>query len=374
MITRNRIPLVDLQEQYFRLRKDIDAGISRVIENGSFILGKEVEAFEAAFAAYCESPFCVGVSSGTDSLEQALGAMGVGNEDEVITVAHTFIATVEAVYAVGARPRFVDVDPGTLLMDVAQIESVITPRTKAIIPVHLYGQMVDMDAVVAVASKHGLKVLEDCAQAHGARYNGKIAGSVGDIGSFSFYPGKNLGAYGDAGGLVCRDENLALHMKKGRNHGRMGKYEHDFIGRNARMDGIQGAILATKLPHLDSWNQRRREIANRYDAALASVSGVHLLTVHPDAVPVYHLYVIRVQNRDVVLTHLKECGIEVGVHYPVPLHLQPACADLGYRPGQFPVTEAAAKEILSLPIWPEMEDSVVDTVVAAFMDAVSAAS
>jgi dTDP-4-amino-4,6-dideoxygalactose transaminase len=372
MNSLKKIPLVDLHIQYEALRKDIDACIQRVIDKGCFILGKEVEAFETAFAKYCNVPHCIGVSSGTDSLEQILSALRIGAGDEVITVSHTFIATVEAIYAVGAKPVFVDVLPDTLLMDPSRVEAAITPRTKAIIPVHLYGQMADMDSLMTIATKHGLKVVEDSAQAHGATYNGRHAGSVGDAGSFSFYPGKNLGAYGDGGGITCRDEALAVRIRKARNHGRTGKYEHEFIGRNARMDGIQGAVLATKLPHLDSWNENRRRVAARYTQALIGLLGVSPVAIAPLAQSVYHLYVIRVPRRDSILEFMQAQGIEVGIHYPIPVHLQPACKDLGYREGQFPVTEAAAKEILSLPIFPEMTDEQIDRVISVFKEALKA--
>lgn len=369
MNSQKKIPMVDLHIQYETLRLDIDASIQRVIDKGCFILGKEVEAFETAYAKFCNVPYCIGVSSGTDSLEQILLALGIGAGDEVITVSHTFIATVEAIYAVGARPVFVDVLPDTLLLDTSKLEAVITPKTKAIMPVHLYGQMVDMDSLMAIAAKHGLKVVEDSAQAHGATYNGRCAGSVGDAGSFSFFPGKNLGGYGDGGGITCRDESLAMRMRKARNHGRIGKYEHEFFGRNARMDGIQGAILAAKLPHLASWNASRRQIAARYTGALAGLPGVRPVAIAPLAQSVYHLYVLRVPRRDELLAYLQGQGIEAGIHYPIPVHLQPACKDLGYREGQFPVTEAAAKEILSLPIFPEMTDEQIDWVISVLREA-----
>lgn len=371
MSALERIPLVDLLGQHRSLEPEIRRAFDRVMSSSSFILGQEVEAFEAAFGRFCSVPHCVGVSSGTDALEQALAALGVGPGDEVITVAHTFIATAEAICSVGAVPVFVDVRPDTLLMDPALLEPAVTPRTRAIIPVHLYGQMVDLDPVLEVAHRHGLKVIEDCAQAHGAELDGRRAGSLGDAGAFSFYPGKNLGACGDAGCVTCRDERLAARIRQARNHGRTDKYLHEFVGRNARMDGLQGAILAAKLPRLADWNAARRRIASRYDAALARLPEVERLTVSPRVLPACHLYVVRVPRRDRVLRGLQERGVEAGIHYPVPLHLQPAFRCLGKGAGSFPVTEAAAGGILSLPIWPGMTDATVDRVVEALETSLS---
>jgi dTDP-4-amino-4,6-dideoxygalactose transaminase len=357
-----RIPLVDLKAQYQALRPEIDEAIGRVIDRTSFILGEEVERFEAEFAAYCGVAHAVGCANGTDALTLALQAVGVRPGDEVVTVAHTFIATAEAIGAVGARPVFVDVLPGTLLMDPSLLERAITPRTRAILPVHLYGQMVDMDAVMAVARRRGLKVVEDAAQAHGARHRGRRAGSIGDAAAFSFYPGKNLGAYGDAGAVVTNDPAVAGWVAKARNHGRATKYEHDFEGRNSRMDGLQGAVLRVKLRRLDGWNERRRELARKYDARLAG-TGAKPVEVAAGAEPVHHLYVVETSDRDAALARLAAAGIEGGIHYPVPLHVQKAYAHVGLARGSLPVTERAAARILSLPLYPEMPAEAVDEIV-----------
>jgi dTDP-4-amino-4,6-dideoxygalactose transaminase len=362
---RPRVPLVDLQAQYRTIRPEVDRAISLTIEESSFILGPQVEAFEREFARFCEVELCVACGNGTDALSLALQALGIGAGDEVITVSHTFIATAEAITAVGARPVFVDVRNDTLLMNPELIEQAITPRTRAIVPVHLYGQMVDMDGVLEVARRHGLKVVEDAAQAHGARCKGRRAGSMGDAATFSFYPGKNLGAYGDAGAVVTDHPAVAEWIRKARNHGRATKYEHDFEARNSRMDGIQGAVLRVKLAHLEGWNQTRRRLAGRYDERLRALSHCSTVGVAPGQEPVHHLYVIRTPHRDALLAHLLGQGIEAGVHYPVPLHLQRAYAHLGVHRGRLPVTERAAGEVLSLPIYPELTDELQDEVVAA---------
>lgn len=360
-MTECRIPLVDLKAQYLGLKPEMDAAIQGVLDTTSFILGPHVEAFEKAFATFCGVDHCIGMGNGTDATVLALEGLGVGRGDEVITVAHTFIATAEGISELGAVPVFVDIQPDTLLMDVSKIEAAITPRTKAILPVHLYGQTVDMDPLLEIARKHGLKVMEDACQAHGAEYKGRRAGSMGDAATFSFYPGKNLGAYGDAGAVVTNQAELADWIRRKRNHGRATKYTHDFVGRNSRMDGLQGAVLNVKLPHLNAWNAKRRELAARYDALLTPL-GVRGVEVQEGCLPVYHLYVIRVNDRNHVLDRLKEAGIEAGIHYPVPLHLQKAYAHLGLGKGSLPVTEVAAEEILSLPLWPEMDLSVQEEV------------
>lgn len=357
------IPLVDLHAQYLSLKPEMDAAIQGVLDQTSFILGPHVETFEKAFAAFCGAEHCIGMGNGTDATVLALEGLGVGRGDEVITVSHTFIATAEGISELGAVPVFVDIRPDTLLMDVTKIEGAITPRTKAILPVHLYGQTVDMDPLLEIARKHGLKVVEDACQAHGAEYKGRRAGSMGDAATFSFYPGKNLGAYGDAGAVVTNHAEVADWIRRKRNHGRATKYTHDFVGRNSRMDGLQGAVLNVKLPYLEAWNAQRREIATHYDAMLAPM-GVRRVAVQQECLPAYHLYVIRVGDRDQVLARLKETSIEAGIHYPVPLHLQKAYAHLGMKSGDLPVTEAAAYEILSLPIYPEMGIRVCETVVA----------
>jgi dTDP-4-amino-4,6-dideoxygalactose transaminase len=350
-----RVPLVDLHAQYASIKDEIDAAIGRTIDSAAFILGPEVEAFESEFAAFCEAGHCVACGNGTDALELVFKAFGIGPGDEVITVAHTFIATTEAISAVGARPVFVDVRPDTLLMNVGLIEQAITARTKAVLPVHLYGQPVDMDPLLVLARRHGLKVIEDAAQAHGARYGGRSAGTLGDAATFSFYPGKNLGAYGDAGAVVTNQTAIAEFIRKARNHGRAQKYEHDFEGRNSRMDGLQGAVLRVKLRHLDAWNRRRRELASLLDRSFAGTR-IRPVAAAPVAEPVYHLYVVRVPRRDEVAAELRRRGIEAGIHYPLSLHLQKAYSYLGVSGGSLPVTEQAAGEVLSLPLYPEMSD------------------
>jgi dTDP-4-amino-4,6-dideoxygalactose transaminase len=359
-----KIPLVDLKTQYLSLKPEIDAVIQGVLDSASFILGPHVEAFETAFAAYCSVKHCVGMGNGTDATVLALESLGVGRGDEVITVAHTFIATAEGISELGALPVFVDIRPDTLLMDVSKIEAAITPRTKAILPVHLYGQTVDMDPLLEIAKRHGLRVVEDACQAHGAEYKGRRAGSMGDAATFSFYPGKNLGAYGDAGAVVTNHSEVADWIRRKRNHGRATKYTHDFIGRNSRMDALQGAVLNVKLPHLDEWNAKRRELAARYDFLLAPM-GIKAIGIQEGCVPVHHLYVIRTSDRDKVQSRLAERGIEAGIHYPVPLHRQKAYFHLAIPEGCLPVTETAAAEILSLPLWPEMAFSDQDRVVEA---------
>ena len=349
------VPLVDLAAQYQAIKGDIDAAIARVIANTSFILGPEVQAFEEAFAAYCRVGSCVGCGNGTDAVSLALQGLGVRPGDEVITVSFTFIASAEAITAIGAKPVFVDVCPNTLVMDVSKVEAAITPQTSAILPVHLYGQVVDMDSLLEIACHYGLKVVEDAAQAHGALYKGRRAGSMGDAAAFSFYPGKNLGAYGDAGAVVTNDPGVADWVAKARNHGRAAKYEHEFEARNSRMDGVQGAILNTKLDHLDTWNENRRKLAAEYDRLLADIPGVTPVSVDPRCQSVYHLYVVRVSDRDAVLSRLHKAGVEAGIHYPIPLHLQKAYAYLDPREGALPVTDTVAAEVLSLPLYPELD-------------------
>ena len=347
------IPLVDLQAQYHSIREEIDDAIHRIISSSAFIGGAEVRAFEEEFAAYCETEACVGVANGTDALALTIGALDIGPGDEVITVAHTFIATAEAISACGAKPVFVDILDDTLLMDPALLEVAITPRTKAIIPVHLYGQPCQMDTINAIAQKHNLVVIEDAAQAHGARWEGWRVGSLGDVACFSFYPGKNLGAYGDGGAIVSHNRELIHHIRKLANHGRTEKYVHQEIGVNSRLDGIQAAILRVKLKYLDEWNARRRMHAETYQQALVS-SGAVLPVVHSLAEPVWHLYVLRTSNRDGLQELLKSREIDTGVHYPLPLHLQPAYKNIALSKGTLPVTEKAAQQVLSLPMYAEL--------------------
>jgi dTDP-4-amino-4,6-dideoxygalactose transaminase len=361
------VPFVDLRAQHDSIRKELFDTITQIIDTSSFIMGPAIKEFEPKFAEFCGCKHAIGVSSGTSALHLALWALGIGRGDEVITIPHTFIATTEAISLRGAKPVFVDIDAATFTMDVSKLEAAITPRTKAVIPVHLYGHPTDMDPLLEIARKHNLKVVEDCAQSHGAEYKGKRVGTMGDAGCFSFFPGKNIGAMGDAGAVTTNDDAIAAKVAKLRNHGREGKYEHEMVGYNERMDTLQAAILNVKLPHLNGWNEMRRTHAAEYGAALAGAE-VELPTVARDCKHVYHLFVIRHPNRDDLQKFLKEKGIATGVHYPLPLHLQPAYADLGYKQGDFPVTEKVAKEILSLPMFPEMTSGMVSEVAAAIRE------
>jgi dTDP-3-amino-3,4,6-trideoxy-alpha-D-glucose transaminase len=358
-----RIPLVDLAAQYRTLAPELEEAARRVLAGTRYILGPEVEAFEREFAAACGVPHAIGVANGTDALAIALRALGVGPGDEVVTVPNTFIATQEAIAHVGAKPVFADVDPATHTLSPAALERALTLRTRAIVPVHLYGHPADMDPVIELARARSVPVLEDAAQAHGARYRGRPVGALGDAAAFSFYPGKNLGAAGDAGAIVTRDPDLASRMRRLRNHGRTQKYVHEELGWNSRLDELQAALLRVKLPHLPRWNARRRELAARYRERLAG----WLPCVAPAewAEPAYHLFVIEVGERDALLERLRTAGIEAGVHYPVPLHLQPAGRHLGCARGSFPVSERLAERILSLPLYPEMSDELQDAVLDA---------
>jgi len=356
------IPLVDLKAQYASIKPEIDSAIQRVIDNTSFILGKEVSEFEKNFAAFSRAQFCIGIDSGTAALHLALLLCDVKPGDEVITTTHTFIATAEVISVIGARPVLVDIDPRTYNIDPQQIERAITPRTKAIIPVHLYGQPAEMDAILAIARRHNLRVIEDAAQAHGAEYRGRRAGTMGDLACFSFYPGKNLGAYGDAGAIVTNNADFAERARLLRDHGRRSKYEHHIVGYGYRLDALQAAILGAKLPHLENWNARRRAIADYYTELLTNADVVTPF-VPQDITPIYHIYCIRHPNRDGLQKHLKARGIETGIHYPIPLHLQPVYETLGYKHEDFPHAEKAASEILSLPIYPELTDAQVEMIV-----------
>jgi dTDP-4-amino-4,6-dideoxygalactose transaminase len=348
-----KVKFVDLSAQHKTLESEIKEVFNRVLANCSFVLGPEVEKFEKAFAAYCGAAYCVAVTNGTAALQLALQGLGVGHGDEVITVAHTFIATAEAINATGARPVFVDIDPVSYTMDPAMLEKAITSRTKAIIPVHLYGQPADMDAINAIAAKHNLPVIEDSCQAHGARYKGRRTGSLGRAACFSFYPSKNLGACGEGGAVTTNDPELAKKVRMLRDHGSVKKYEHDFPAYNLRLEGIQGGVLAVKLPHLDGWNDNRRVLAKRYDELFAG-SKIAAPRQMPYSEHVYHLYVIVVEDREALRQALSERGIENGLHYPVPLHLQKAYADLGYKKGDFPVSEHVASNHVSLPMYAEL--------------------
>jgi dTDP-4-amino-4,6-dideoxygalactose transaminase len=357
-----KINLVDIQKQYREHEKEIDAAIKKVTTKGDFILGEDVKLFEEEFAKFCDTKYCIGVASGTDALFFALKALEIGAGDEVITAANTFIATTLAISMTGAKPVLVDMDPRTYNIDISQIEKKITKKTKAIIPVHLYGQPADIDPIKKLAKKYKLKILEDAAQAQGARYKGKRTGGLGDIAGFSFYPGKNIGAFGDAGAITTNDKKLAEKIILLRNWGMKVKYYHEIKGYNSRLDTIQAAVLRVKLKHLDRWNKRRRSIAKKYDSLFADTSFVipHML---PDVESVYHVYLIQVPKRDALLEFLKKNDINAGIHYPIPLHLQKANKDLGYKKGDFPNTEQYSKKIISLPIYPELTDEEVEYIV-----------
>jgi dTDP-4-amino-4,6-dideoxygalactose transaminase len=347
------IPFVDLQAQYRSIKSEIDEAVLRVLDSAQFVLGPAVAAFEKDFAAYCQTREAIGVNSGTSAIHLSLLAAGVGQGDEVITVPFTFVATAAAIEYAGAKPVFVDVEPGYWTMDPKALEAALTPRTKAIMPVHLYGQPADMDPIMAFAHRHGLVVIEDACQAHGAEYKGHRCGSIGDIGCFSFYPGKNLGAYGEGGAVVTSDPAHARKIRLLRAWGEETRYEHQLRGFNYRMDGIQGAILGVKLRHLDDWIEARRRHAKEYSAQLAA-AGVDVPMERTHARHVFHLYVVRLRDRDQWRARLTEAGVQTGVHYPIPVHLQPAYRDLGYVRGDFPVAERAGEEVLSLPIYPEL--------------------
>jgi dTDP-4-amino-4,6-dideoxygalactose transaminase len=352
---RTELPLVDLHRQYETIHAEIQAALERVLGRADFILGRDVFDFEAEFAAFCNAEYAVGVASGTAAIHLVLSALGVGAGDEVITVPHTFIATVEPIVWLGAKPVFVDVDPEYFTLDPEKLEAAITSRTKAIIPVHLYGQPADMEAIRQIAARHGIPVVEDAAQAQGAAYKGRRAGTLGVAGCFSFYPGKNLGSYGDAGAITTNEARIAERVRRLRNHGRSSKYEHVEVGYGERLDTLQAAILRVKLAHLAEWNNRRRHLAAVYDAALSGIDEVKIPRMNPDCFSIYHLYVIQHPRRDDLAEFLRrEHAIHTGVHYPLPLHRQPALRSVGYKRGDFPVTERLSETILSLPLFPEM--------------------
>ena len=354
----------DLQREYIELQPEVDAAVQRVLRSGWFILGQEFDEFERAFAAYLGVGHCIGCASGTEAIALALMAADVGPGDEVITVAHTAVPTISAISMTGARPVFVDIRSDTCLMDVSLVEAAIKPRTRAILPVHLYGQCVDMDPLLALGERHAIPVIEDCAQAGGATHRGRKAGSMGQMAAFSFYPSKNLGCYGDGGAVVTFHPALAEKLKMLRNYGQRQRYHHEIIGINGRLDELQAAILAAKLPHLDASNRRRRQIAALYTAGLANLP-VRVPTETPDGEHVYHLYVIQVAERDRLQGFLAERGIQTLIHYPVPAHLQPAYAGLGCTAGSLPVTERVANAILSLPMYPQLTDAEVSAIMAA---------
>jgi len=347
------IPVVDLKTQYAAIKPEVDAAIQRVVESTGFIMGPEVRSFEEAFARFVGAEAAIGVASGTAALHLALLACGIGPGDEVITTPFTFYATAEAINQAGATPVFVDIAPDTYNLDPAKLEAAITPRTRAIVPVHLYGQSADMDAILAIARRHGLRVIEDAAQAHAAEHHGRRCGSLGDLACFSFYPSKNLGCYGDGGMVTGSDPALLARIRRLRDHGRVGKYEHVELGWGSRLDALQAAILGAKLPHLEQWTEQRRAAAARYNDLLSGAEVV-VPAERPYNRHVYYCYVIRTPRRDGLAAHLAEQGIDTIVHYPIPMHLQPAYREMGLGPGTFPVAEAAAQQVLSLPMFPEI--------------------
>ncbi len=365
------IPFVDLRAQYRQIQNEVDPAVLAVMQRGDFILGGAVTEFEKAFAAYCGARYCIGVDSGYSALELIIRAYDIGPGDEVITAANTFIATTLGISNAGATPVLVDCDPETYNIDVNKIEAAITPRTKAIMPVHLYGQPADMDAIRAIARKHNLYVFEDAAQASGARYKGRMAGSLGDAAAFSFYPGKNLGAYGDGGAVTTNDADIAEKIRLLRNIGQKVKYFHEIKGFNNRLDTMQAAVLGVKLPYLNDWNASRRRAAATYADLLVDLP-IITPTTADYAEHIFHLYVVRVSDREALMEHLKKAGIATGLHYPIPIHLQPAYAELGYKRGDFPITEAYAETIVSLPIFPELDDEKVAYVANAIHEYMAA--
>ena len=358
------VPLVDLQAQYQTIKQDILAAIETALDGMQLFLGPQQLAFEQEFAAYCDCRYGISLSNGTDALVLALRACGIGLGDEVITVANTFIATVEAISIVGATPVFVDIDPGSYTLDWRQLESALTPRTRAIIPVHLYGHPAEMGPIMEFARAHELRVIEDASQAQGTRYNGQRVGGFGDVACFSLYLSKNLGAYGEAGICVTNDEKLAETLRLLRDHGSRVRYQHEIIGTNARMDEIQAAILRVKLPHLEQWNDARRVHARAYDEQLGGLVE-QLPVVKAWAESVYYVYVVQVEDRDRFREVLQREGIATGIHYPIPIHLQPACTRCGYKAGALPITEAVTRRIVSLPMYPELTGEQIERVVKA---------
>ena len=355
MMTAPAVPMVDLKAQYDRIRGELGPALERVLASTQFIRGEDCARLEEEFAAYCGAAHACGVANGTDALILALRAYGVGPGDEVVTVANTFIATGEAILLNGARPVFVDVDPDTYTMEARQVERAITPRTKVLLPVHLYGHPADMEAILGIGQRHGLPVLEDAAQAHGASIGGRRAGSLGHAACFSFYPGKNLGAYGDAGMVTSDDAAFIERVRRMANHGGgADKYDNVVLGTNSRLDTLQAAVLRVKLRHLDAWDAERRQRVQAYDAALAGAAGVTTPRERAGARSAWHLYTVRLERRDAVKAHLAAQGIATAVHYPRPIHLQPAMASAGGRPGDLPISERLSNEVLSLPLYPEL--------------------
>jgi dTDP-4-amino-4,6-dideoxygalactose transaminase len=362
-----KVSFVDLGVQHREMESELREAFERVMKRSAFIMGPEVQKFEQDFASYLNVGECVAVNTGTAALHLVLAALEIGPGDEVITVPNTFIATAEAISAVGARPVFVDIDPVSYTMDPAKVEQAITPRTRAILPVHLYGQPADMNPLLAIAAKHNLPLIEDACQAHGAEYKGRKAGTMGIAGCFSFYPSKNLGCCGEGGAMVTNDPELAVKVRLLRNHGSVSKYEHKMPAYNFRMEGLQGAFLAVKLKRLDDWNEGRRTIAKIYNELLAN-TGLVLPVEMSYSRHVYHLYVIQTEDRDQLRQKLADNDVETGVHYPIPLHLQEAYRSLGYRAGDFPVCEEVTRRILSLPIYPELPKEAAAHVVSLLLE------
>ena len=369
----NKVAFVDLYQQHQAIEEELVEVFRRVLRKSSFILGPEVVGFEQAFASYVGAAECIAVNNGTTALQLVLAGLGIGPGDEVITVANTFIATAEAISAVGARPVFVDVDPVSYTMDPQLVEAAITPNTKVLLPVHLYGQTADVDALLEIARRHNIHLIEDACQAHGATYKGRKAGSLGIAGCFSFYPGKNLGCLGEGGAVVTSNPELAQRMRMLRDHGSVKKYEHSLPGYNFRLEGLQGGFLSVKLRHLDSWNARRREVAKLYHELLSETS-LGLPVEMGWGEHVYHLYVIQADDREALRQALNAAGIECGLHYPVPLHLQAAYADLGYEKGRFPVSEHLSSHMLSLPMHPYITDEEVKRVASVLVESLQCQS
>lgn len=363
----NPIPLVDLKAQYQTIKQEVDTAIKRVLLSTDFILGQKVEQFEKEFAKFCQVKFAVGVASGLNALELGMRAYGISPGDEVITPVNSFIASSSAISLIGARPVLVDCDEQTYNIDPQKIEEKISKKTKAIMPVHLYGRPAEMDAILKTGKKYHLIVVEDACQSPGATFKGQTVGSIGNLGAFSFYPGKNLGAYGDGGMLTTNDQKLARQVSQMRNYGQTTKYHHQYLAWNSRLDTIQAAVLLTKLKYLKIWNQARAKIAQIYNKLL---SDLPIITpdIPTDAEHVFHLYIIRTPKRDDLSTYLNKKGISTGIHYPIPIHLQPIYKDLGYKKGDFPVAEKLAAEILSLPIYPELKSSQVEYIAKTIKD------
>jgi len=364
MASGHTVPWFDLTRQYRELRQEVQQAVEEVLSAGNFILGPSVERFEQEFAAYLGAKHCVGLNSGTSALHLALLTCDVGAGDEVITTPATWISTSWAISYVGARPVFVDIEPDTYCLDADKVEAAITHRTKAILPVHLYGQAADVQRLEAIAAKRGLALIEDACQAHGARFHGRRLGTFGRLSCFSFYPGKNLGAYGEAGAVVTDDARLAERIRNLRNHAQPARHNHTEIGFNMRMEGLQGAILSVKLRHLERWLAARRQIAQRYSAAWAGLAGLHVPGVRPGSEHAWHIYALRVDGRDGFQSMLASRGIQSTVHYPTPVHLQPAYAHLDYRAGDFPIAEALSRTQVTMPLFPEMTGAEVEHVIA----------